>query len=77
MLCRFSSLKCILAFVYIPPNVVLEYQLGHQDVPLYIMGDFNCYLDPAQDKHPPVVTICGSYRTLKRFIDEVGWTDSW
>lgn len=39
--CHLFSLKCILAFVYIPPpyshqvlRVVLEYQLGHPDVPL-------------------------------------------
>lgn len=23
---------------------------------MYIMGDFNCYLDPLVDKHPPVLS---------------------
>lgn len=69
--CPLFSLKCILAFVYIPPpynhqvlRVVLEYQLSHPDVPLYVLVDFNCYLEPALDKFP-----CTAQRNL---VDEVG-----
>lgn len=69
--------------MYIPPpynhqvlRTVLKYQLCHQAVPIYIMGDFNCFLDPAIDKHPPVNAMQGPYRTpLDKFTEEVGWTD--
>lgn len=66
LLCCIFALKCILAFLYVPPpynhqvlKVVLEYQLCQQDNPLYNMEDFNCYLDPALDNNPPVSSVCG------------------
>lgn len=46
--------------------------------PLYILGDFNCFLDHSLDKHPPVVQGRGTYHTaLKKLVEEVGWTDPW
>lgn len=85
LLCRIYTLKYILAFVYIPPpyhhqvlKIVLEYQLCHHDIPIYIMGDFNCVLDPALDKHHPVGTLHDPYHTpLSKLMEEVGWTDPW
>lgn len=54
MLCRIYSLKCILAFVNIPPHpnnqtlrALLEYQMGYPEIPLYVMGDLNCAIDSA------------------------------
>lgn len=53
--------KYILACVYIPPpfnfavlRIMLTYQLGNPGIPLYLVGDLNCYLDPSIDKNPPV-----------------------
>lgn len=85
LLCRLYTLKCILAFVYIPPpydnqtlRALLEFQIKHHEVPLFVLGDFNCYTDPVLDKHPPVINSRGTKRTaLKKLIDEVGWKDPW
>lgn len=69
LFCRLHSLKFILAFVYIPPpyknqtlGALLEYQLKYPDKPLYVMGDFNCSLDPGMDKHA-LATAGGVTRT--------------
>lgn len=58
--------------------MVLEFQLGHPNVPLYILGDFNCYLDPSLDKHPPRTGGRALHRTaLKKIVEEVGGIDPW
>lgn len=57
-------------------RAVLEFQLGQPDVPLYILRDFNCYLDPQLDKHPPMVPGRGVCRTaLRKLVEDVGWID--
>lgn len=67
--CRLYSLKCFLAFVYIPPpfnnqtlRALLEYQMKYSKIPLDVLGDFNCYTDSALDKHPPVTAGQGTNR---------------
>lgn len=85
LLCRLSTLKCILAFVYVPPpynnqvvRALLAYQVKHPEVPLYAFGDFNNYTDPFLDKHPPVARgRAGGGTALSRFMGEVGWKDPW
>lgn len=56
--CRLGALTYILTCVYIPPAftaVVLQllifYMDGMSDVPLLVIGDFNCCLDPMLDRH--------------------------
>lgn len=45
----YFQVKCIVAFVYIPPpfnsavlRVILTYQQGSPGIPLYLVGDLNC-----------------------------------
>lgn len=83
LLCRLFTLKCILAFIYVPPpynnyilRALVEYQVKYPEVPLYAFGDFNGYIDQSLDKHPPVTGGRGVNRTaLRKFIEEVGWKD--
>lgn len=43
-----------------------------------ILGDFNSYLDPRLDRHPPVQPPLGGRGTiLSCLLMEVGWTDVW
>lgn len=82
--CRLFSLKCILAFVYIPPpyshqvlRAMLEFQLGHRNA-MYVVGYFNCYMDPHLDKHPSVASGRSVCRTaLRKLVKEVGWLEVW
>lgn len=60
LLCRIYQLKCIIDARYVPPpfglevlRTVLSYQLGSPAVPLIVLGDLNCYMDPALDTHSP------------------------
>lgn len=82
LLCWLYSLKCILAFMYIPPPcnsqpLRLLFQLRYPEVPLFVMGDFTCYIDPDLNKHPPVTTGIGTRTALKKLMDEVCWLDPW
>ena len=83
--CKLYMLTLILAFVYVPPpfsrevlQLLLLYLANKPDTPVLIMGDFNCYLDPKLDRHPPVSPPRGGRGTaLSRLLLEVGWTDIW
>lgn len=83
--CKVYTLTLIIAFIYIPPpfsrevlQLLLMYLAGKPDVPLLIMGDLNCYLDPKLDRHPPVHSPGGGRGTaLSRLVTELGWTDFW
>lgn len=62
LLCNVHQLKCIMVALYIQPpynsealRTLLAFQLSHPDLPLIIVGDLNCYMDPILDKHPPPV----------------------
>lgn len=62
LFCKLYTLTLILAFVYIPPpfsrevlQLLLSYLDDKPDIPTLIMGDFNCYLDPHLDRHPPAL----------------------
>lgn len=64
LFCCIFLVKCILACVYIPPpfnsavlRVILTYQLCNPEIPLFIVRDLNCYLDPSLDKHTPGVVL--------------------
>lgn len=53
LVCRIYNLQCILAIIYNPSPFnsdilrdLLMYQLGYPDMSLFVLGDFNCYLDP-------------------------------
>lgn len=57
--CRIGNLTCILACVYIPPpfvatvlRLLTSYLDGRPEVPLLIIGDFNCCSNLALDRHP-------------------------
>ena len=58
--------------------MLLSYLANKPDIPVLIMGDFNCYLDPKLDRHPPVSPPRGGQGTApSRLLLEVGWTDIW
>lgn len=72
--CQLFTMQCIIALVYIPPpfsrevlQILLAYLLDKPDVPLLLMGDFNCYLHPHLDKHPSINTGSSDRGTLKIF----------
>lgn len=77
----------ILAFVYIAPpppysrevlQLLLSYLENKPDTPVLIMGDFDCYLDPRLDRHPPMSLPKGGWGTaLSRLLAEVRWMDIW
>lgn len=81
--CRLFTLTVIIAFMYIPPPFSKEilqhfllYLVDKPEVPTIILGDFNGYLDPRLDRHPPVQPPSGGRGTiLSRLMAEVGWTD--
>lgn len=62
LLCRIYQLKCILAALYIQPpfnsevlRTLLAYWLSSPDIHVIMVGDFNCFMDPALDKYPLLV----------------------
>lgn len=83
--CRLFTLTVIIAFVYIPPlfsreilRHLLSFLVDKPEVPTIILGDFNGYLDPRLDRHPPVQPPSGGRGTiLSRLLVKVGWTDVW
>lgn len=83
--CRLFTITVIIAFVYIPPpfsreilQLLLSYLVDKPEVAIMILGDFNGYLDPRLDRHPPVQPPLGGRGTiLSRLLMEVGWTDEW
>lgn len=85
ILCKIHNLKCILAAIYVPPpfttevlRLILTYQLGHPDVPLIILGNLNCYMDPVLNKYPPPMASRTRARmALQKFTEEFGWLDPW
>lgn len=79
--CKLYTLTLLLAFICIPPpfsrdvlQLLLSYLASKPDIPVLIMGDFNCYLDPRLDRHPPRG---GRGTALSRLLSEVGWADFW
>lgn len=85
LLCKVHQLKCILAALFVPPpfnsealRTLLAFQLDNPDLPLIVVDDLNCYMDPVLDKHPPPVTGRKiAQTTLWKFTEEVGWIDPW
>lgn len=83
--CRFNTLICVLACVYIPPpftsaglRLLLTFLDGRLDVPLLVIGDFNCCLDQVVDRHPsPRPSALSRSTPLVRLLQEVGWVDIW
>lgn len=80
--CKLYTITLILAFVYIPPfsrevlQLLQSYLANKPDTPVIVMGDFNCYLDPKLDRHPPISSPRGGRGTaLSRLMAEMGWID--
>ena len=70
--------------MYPPPfaatvlRALIAYLDGKPEVSLLVIGDFNCCLDPAVDRHPAVGASALSRGTpLARLLQEVGWVDVW
>lgn len=83
--CRIGILHCVLACVYVPPpfdarvlRPLLEFLTDKPNLPMLIVGDFNTWLDPGLDKHPPP-GIQAPHRVtpLARLLQELGWLDLW
>lgn len=78
--CDLYAITTVLAFVFIPPpfsgaviRELLSYLADKPDVLVFLLGDFNCYLDPMLDRHPPVLRPGGGGHTaLGKLISEVG-----
>lgn len=80
--CRFGSMTCTLACVYILPpfttavfRFLIAYLDGRPNVPLLVVGDFNCCLNTALDRHPGPSSSVLSRGSLARLLQEVGWVD--
>lgn len=59
-------------------QLLLSYLASKPKVPVLIMGNFNCYLDPRKNRHPPISPLKGSRGTaLSRLLFELGWTATW
>lgn len=59
-------------------RLLLTYLEGKPDLPLLLVGDFNCWLYPHVDKHPPSqIPIPLRGTPLLRLLTEVGWIDLW
>ena len=83
--CKMGNLICVIACVYIPPpftaavlRLLLSFLDGRPDVPLLVLGDFNCCLDQVADRHPaPRPSALARSTPLARLLQEVGWVDIW
>lgn len=57
---------------------MLSYLEGGPDLPLLIVGDFNCWLNPYVDKNPiPQAPNPLQGTPLLRLLNEMGWVDIW
>lgn len=82
---RIGTLQCVLACIHIPPpftvtvlQPLISYSDAKPEVPLLIVGDFNCCLNPTLDRHPAPQTSAALKDTpLARLIHEMGWVNVW
>lgn len=79
--CRFYTLSCVyipLPFTAAVTRLLIAFLDSRPAVPLLVILDFNCCLNPAEDRHlAPRPSTLSRGIPLVRLLQEMGWVNIW